>query len=310
MAELLDVAIVGAGPAGLTAAMYCARAGLDCAVVEMLAPGGQMAQTDHLENYPGFNQSTSGYELSMIMESQARSFGAKVIRDQVASIDFCRSPYRLMLAADAIEARSVIIATGSRPSRLGLDGEEELVGRGLSYCATCDGRFFLDRDVCVVGGGDTAAVDAIYLSRICKSVSVIVRGSSMRAAAIYSERLAELPNVRIIWNSVVEGLVADGVDGSLAGIDVLCKQTRERYRIACAALFVAIGTTPNTEFLEDSLALDGNGRIITDSIGATNVEGVYAAGDVRSKELCQVTTAVADGAIAAEGVARYLSRLA
>lgn len=304
MAELLDTAIIGAGPAGLAAAMYCARAGLDCAVIEMLSPGGQMAQTDHLENYPGFNQSTSGYELSQIMESQAVDFGARIIYDKVTSIDFGGSPYRVMLAEDAIEARTIIVATGARPAKLGLPGEDDLVGRGLSYCATCDGRFFADKDVCVVGGGDTAVADAIYLSRICRSVTIIVRRDVLRATAIYNIKLKELSNVRIIWNTTVEGLVAS--DDMLVGIDVVSSQTGERERVSCSALFVAIGTTPNTEFLNGALELGLKGHIVTNRVCETSIPGVYAAGDVRAKGLYQVTTAVADGANAANDVAQYL----
>lgn len=306
MQQPLDVAIIGAGPAGLTAAMYCARAGLDCAAIEMLAPGGQMAQTDHLENYPGFNQSTSGYELSQIMELQATGFGAKVVYDQVKSVDFSCRPFRVIMSGGDIEARALIIATGARPAKLGLPGEDDFVGRGLSYCATCDGRFFAGKDVCIVGGGDTAVVDAIYLSRICRSVTIIVRGSSLRAAAIYSAKLNSLECVRIVWNTVVEGLVAS--DGALSGVDTVNGQTGERERVDCSALFVAIGTTPNTEFLRGALELDLHGRIVTDATCAASIPGVYAAGDVRAKGLYQVTTAVADGANAANDAAQYLAR--
>ena len=304
MAEKLDTAIIGAGPAGLTAAMYCARAGLDCAVIEMLGSGGQMALTEHLENYPGYNMSKSGFDLAGIMEQQATEFGAKLIYDQITSVDLSESPFKLVGAEGDIEAKTVIIATGARPAKLGLEGEEELTGAGVSYCATCDGNFFRGKDVCVVGGGDTAVADAIYLSRICNSVKIIVRRDVLRATAIYNVKLKELDNVEIVWNSIVEELVSE--DGQLTGLKVKGTKTGELSDVPCSAVFIAIGTVPNTEFLDGKLEIDRSGHIVTDSVCATSVPGVYAAGDVRAKELYQVTTAVGDGANAAEDVAQYL----
>lgn len=300
-----DTLIVGAGPAGLTAAMYCARAGLTCAIIERLAPGGQMALTEHVENYPGFNQSTSGYELSEIMASQATSFGAQIIYDDVLSVDFAACPKKLSLASGKdVFARTVIIATGVRPAKLGVPGEDEFVGSGVSYCATCDGSFFRDKDVCVVGGGDTAVADAIYLSRICHKVSIIVRRDVLRATAIYNIKLREFDNVEIVWNTTVEEVL--GSDFVVTGIKTKNKISGEEGTIDCAALFVAIGTVPNVEFLDDAVERDATGHIVTNSVGETSVPGVYAAGDIRSKKLRQITTAVADGANAAEDAAEYL----
>ena len=300
-----DALIIGAGPAGLTAAMYCARAGLACAVIERLAPGGQMALTEHLENYPGFNQSTSGYELSEIMTKQATSFGAQIIDDAVLSVDFDACPKKLQMASgDDLTAKTVIIATGVRPALLSIPGEEEFKGSGVSYCATCDGNFFKGKDVCVVGGGNTAVADAIYLSRICNKVTVIVRRDVLRATAIYNVKLKELDNVEIIWNTTVEEIV--GEDFAVTGLKLKNVNTGEESTIACSALFVAIGTVPNVEFLDNAVELDRTGHVVTNSVGETSVPGVYAAGDIRSKELYQITTAVADGANAAEDVAQYL----
>lgn len=300
-----DALIIGAGPAGLTAAMYCARAGLTCAVIERIAPGGQMALTEHVENYPGFNQSTSGYELSEIMASQATSFGAEIIYDGVLSVDFTQCPKKLFLASGReLASRTVIIATGVRPAKLKVPGEEEYAGSGVSYCATCDGNFFKGEDVVVVGGGDTAVADAIYLSRICKNVSIIVRRDVLRATAIYNVKLRELDNVHIIWNTVVEEIM--GEDFAVTGVKTKDTITGEQETLECAAVFVAIGTVPNTEFLEGAVALDDKGHVITNDAGMTSVPGVYAAGDVRSKKLRQITTAVADGANAAEDAAEYL----
>ncbi len=302
--KLYDVAIIGAGPAGLTAAMYCARAGLATALVESISPGGQLAQTEHVENYPGFNQSTSGYELSQIMHEQAESFGAETIYDEVTDVDFTGRPFVLTMAYDTLEARAVIVATGARPAKLGLEREDELKGSGVSYCATCDGNFYKGRDVCIVGGGDTAAADAIYLSRICRKIFIFVRKDVLRATAIYHEKLKTLPNVQIIWNTVVDGILED--DGRVAGVRVRDVKTGDEREVPVSALFVAIGTTPNSEFLNGKLELDLQGNIVADEMGRTSVPGVFAAGDVRVKELRQVSTGVGDGANAADAVADYL----
>lgn len=303
-AAVYDAAIIGAGPAGMTAAMYCARAGLRCVIVEMLSPGGQMAQAEHLENYPGFNQSTSGFELSEIMSEQATSFGAEMVYDQVVSVDFAASPKVLDMAYGRIEAKTVIIASGARPAKLGVEGEEALVGSGVSYCATCDGNFFKGMDVCVVGGGDTAVADAIYLSRICRRVYIFVRRDVLRATAVYNTKLRELTNVEVAWNTVVESIGQE--DGSVSAVEVRDVQSGARRRVPVSAVFVAVGTVPNTEFLDGSIELDQTGHIVTNSVGETSISGVYAAGDVRSKSLYQVTTAVADGANSAQDAAEYL----
>lgn len=299
-----DVAIIGAGPAGLTAAMYAARAGLNTAVIENLSPGGQMAQTEHLENYPGFTQSTSGYELSEVMHSQAEHFGAETIYDEVVDVDFDSDPKKLDLAFGKVEARSVIVATGARPAKLGLESEQRLTGSGVSYCATCDGNFFKGKDVCIVGGGDTAAADAIYLSRICNHIYIFVRRDELRATAIYHKKLEELDNVEIVWNTVVEDILED--DGAVSGVRVRNRVGDEERDISLSAVFVAIGTVPNTEFLDGKLELDQTGHIVAREMGDTSVPGVFAAGDVRTKILRQVSTAVADGANCADACANYL----
>lgn len=302
---IYDVVIIGAGPAGMTAGMYAARAGLTCVMVEELSEGGQLAQTEHLENYPGFNQSTSGYELASVMFSQAEAFGASIIYDQVVDVDVESRPMVVKGAEGDILGRSVIVASGARPAKLGIAQEEELTGAGVSYCATCDGNFFRDKDVCVVGGGDTAVADAIYLSRICKNVFMIVRRDVLRAAAIYHERLAHIPNVHILWNTVVESLIEE--NGAVAGVRVRDRIEDETKELRCSALFIAVGIVPNTEFLNGKLELDQTGHIVTDDLGKTTTPGVFAAGDVRTKLLRQVTTAVADGANAVECATEYLA---
>ena len=303
---LLDLAIIGAGPAGMTAALYAARAGLSVAMFERIMPGGQLAQTEHLENYPGYAQSTSGFELAMAMHSQAETFGAQLISEEILSVDFSGEEKLLTTSFDSYRARAVIVATGARPARLGLELEDQLQGRGLSYCATCDGNFFRGVDVAVVGGGNTAAADALYLSRICNKVYVIHRRDTLRATAIYHQRLAGIENIEFVWNSEVERLIAE--DGMLAGLHLKNNQTGEGSDLEVQALFVAIGTSPNTEFLDGALELDSHGYIVADEQGRTATPGVFAAGDVRSKALRQVVTAVSDGAVCAEEAAAYLAR--
>ena len=303
-ASVIDVAIIGAGPAGMTAGMYASRAGLDVVMFERIAPGGQLAQTEHLENYPGYAQSTSGFELAMSMHEQASIFGAKLIGEEVVGVGFSEEPKRIETAFGSYRARSVIVATGARPTRLGLPLENELQGRGISYCATCDGNFFRGVDVVVVGGGNTAAADALYLSRICHKVYVVHRRDQLRATAIYHKRLADIDNIEFLWNSELVQFLAE--DGYLGAVRVRNNVSGEERDISCSGCFIAIGTTPNTEFLAGALQLDSTGYVMADELGATAIPGVYAAGDVRAKALRQVVTAVSDGANCAEAAAEYL----
>ncbi len=303
--DVLDVAIIGAGPAGLTAGLYAARSGLNCAMFERLTPGGQLATTEHLENYPGFTQSTSGFELTMLMHEQATKFGARTVGEEVMAVDLAASPKKITTAFGAYEAKAVIIATGSRPAKLELPMEQQLEGHGVSYCATCDGNFFRGRDVAVVGGGDTAAADAIYLSRICNKVYLVHRRDTLRATAIYHQRLRELDNLEFVWDSEVVNYLAE--DGKVGGVRVRSTKDGSERDIACAAVFIAIGMRPNTEFLEGALPLDETGYIIADERGATQVQGVFAAGDVRTKVLRQAVTAVSDGAVCADEIVEFLS---
>jgi thioredoxin reductase (NADPH) len=306
--EVLDVAIIGAGPAGLTAALYAARAGLDCAMFEMLSPGGQCAQTEHLENYPGYTRSTSGFELSMDMYDQAASFGARTISEEVTAVDFTTEPNMLTTPFNTYFAKTVIVATGAKAAQLGLPREEELRGRGISYCATCDGNFFRGKDVAVIGGGNTAVADVIYLARICRKVYLVHRRDKLRATAIYHQRLAELDNVELCWDSVAtEFLTENDERPRVSGLRIRNQKTDGVRDLAVSAVFIAVGTTPNTEFLGGALALDAGGYIIADGTGRTATADVFAAGDVRTKELRQVVTAVADGANCAESAADFLN---
>lgn len=303
---VLDIAVIGAGPAGLTAGLYAARAGMDVAVFERTAPGGQLAQTDQLENYPGFPEGTEGFALAFSMKQQADRFGVKNFSEDVTAVDLASDPKVLTTPFGEHKARAVIVATGARPRKLGISEEEALAGRGVSYCATCDGNFFRGKTVAVVGGGNTAAADALYLARICEKVYLIHRRNQLRATAVYHQRLADLPNVEFVWNSTVVSLSANDM-GALAAATVRDKTTGEERTLEVSGLFVAVGTLPNTEFLNGALDVDEAGYILTDENGATSIPGVWAAGDVRKKSLRQVVTAVSDGAVCAEQAAEHLS---
>lgn len=304
-AAVCDLAIIGAGPAGMTAALYASRSGLTVSVFERMLPGGQLAQTEQIDNYPGFPQGANGFELAFSMFQQAERFGITHVGEEVLSVDFTCEPKQIVTASGVYRAKSVVIATGARPRLLDVPREAELQGRGVSYCATCDGGFFRGKTVAVVGGGNTAAADVIYLSRICEKVYLIHRRDKLRATAIYHKRLQDLPNVEFVWNAEVRELVEQ--DGMLAGVRVELAEAGETRDIPCDGLFVAIGNRPNTEFLEGSLQLDDVGYVVTDDSCATAVSGVYAAGDVRIKTLRQVVTAVSDGALCASEAAEYLA---
>lgn len=303
--KLYDVAVIGSGPAGMTAALYAARAGLSVALFERMMPGGQMAETEKIENYPGFPEGVSGYDLALSMSQQAARFGVEEVAEEVERIDLSAEPRVIATPYRTVEAKAVIVATGARPRKMDLRNNAELEGHGISYCATCDGNFFRGKKVVVIGGGDTAAADAIYLSRVCEEVTIIYRRSQLRATRVYHDVLEGLENVRFEWDSVVEEAYA--YDGKLSGVRVRNVQTGEQKELSCAGMFVAIGTVPNTEFLAGALPLDEGGYIVAGEGCATSVPGVFAAGDVRAKSLRQVATAVADGANAAEAAAEYVA---
>lgn len=303
--EILDVAVIGAGPAGLTAALYAARAGLRTAVFERLSPGGQLAQTERIDNYPGFPEGVGGFELAWSMKEQAERFGVQLVSEGVDAVDFVSDVKALVTHSATFHARSVIVATGARPRKLGVPGEAELTGRGVSYCATCDGNFFRGKTVMVVGGGNTAAADALYLSRLAARVILVHRRDRLRATPIYRQQLDKLENVEFVWNAAVRALHAE--DGKLAAAQVEHLSSSQLEIIPVDGVFVAVGTQPNTEFLSGALALDQAGYIVADETGATPVPGVFAAGDARAKTLRQVVTAVADGAVCAEQAASYVA---
>lgn len=300
-----DVIVIGAGPAGLTAGLYAARAGLSVAVFERISPGGQLAQTSEVENYPGFPNGAEGWQLAFDMQQQALNFGVKIISEEVTAVSFTADAKEITTAGGAYAAKAVIVATGAHHREMGLEGERELQGRGISYCATCDGNFFKGKDTVVVGGGNTAVGDALYLARICPKVYLVHRRDKLRATPIYHQRLAEMGNIEFVWNSTPEAILSQ--DGAVSGLRVKNTQTGESRDLAASAVFVAVGNAPSTDFLAGALELDQAGYIVADESGKTSIPGVFVAGDVRTKSLRQVVTAVADGAQAAENAAEFIA---
>lgn len=301
---IYDMAIIGSGPAGMTAGLYAARAGLNVVIFERIAAGGQLGDSEHIDNYPGFPDGMDGFELADAMKRQCDRFGVKEIGEEVISVELEENPKVLNTAFSSYQAKTVVIASGARPRRLGVELEEELQGKGVSYCATCDGNFFRDKDVMVTGGGNTAAMDVIYLARICRKIYLVHRRDKLRATTVYHKNIEALSNVETIWHAVPSKLIAQ--EGRLAGVRINYLQTGETEDIECEGLFIAVGTQPNTEFLNGALELDESGYIIADETGETSIPGVFVAGDVRTKLLRQVATATADGANAAEMAEQFL----
>ena len=304
MEKNFDLVILGGGPGGYTAALYGARAGLKVAVLERLSAGGQMALTHQIDNYPGFPEGIDGYSLAEKMQSQAHRFGAETIYAEVREADLLAEPKKLQTDKDVIFAKAVILATGANPRPLGLPEEKELVNRGVAYCAACDGMFYRGKTVVVVGGGDTAAADTLLLSRICKEVHLVHRRDSLRATKIYHEPIEKAENVVLHWNCTVEKILHEK---KVTGIVLKNTKTGEEETFACEGVFVSVGRIPNTELFASQLELDNAGYIVAGEDTCTGIPGVYAGGDVRTKALRQVVTAVADGAVAAHHAEEYLS---
>ena len=295
MEHIYDMIIIGGGPAGYTAALYAARAGLDTVVVEKMSIGGQMALTDIIDNYPGFEEGVEGFTLGMKMQAGAERFGAKTVYAEVTKVALEGDVKRVITTDEVLFSRTVVIATGADPRTLGIPGEERLIGRGLHYCAHCDGRFYKGKEVMVIGGGNTAAADALYLSRLAAKVTVVHRRDTLRATRIYHEPLMQADNVEFLWDSAV---VDYTVDGRVQGAKVKNLKTGEVTEVSCDGIFVSIGRKPNTALFAGQVDLDDAGYIIADETTKTNIPGVYAVGDVRTKALRQVVTAVGDGAVA------------
>ncbi len=306
MEHIYDMIIIGGGPAGYTAALYAARAGLDTVVLERMSAGGQMALTGDIDNYPGFDEGIDGLTLGMKMQQGAEKFGAKTEYAEAESVDFSGEIKIIKTYAGDFFAKTVVIASGANPRELGIENENALIGRGVHYCAHCDGRFYKDKTVAVVGGGNSAVADALYLSRLAKKVYLIHRRDTLRATKIYHEPLMKAENVEFLRNSAVDGFTAEN---RVSGVTVKDVISESKTDIECDAVFVSIGRKPATEFLEGTLELDSNGYIVADESTKTSVKGVFAVGDVRTKALRQVVTAVADGAVAVHYAEEYLNEI-
>lgn len=302
--EKYDVIVIGGGPAGYTAAMYTVRAGLKTLVLESVAPGGQMNETTQIDNMPGFPEGIDGFTLGQKLMAGAEKFGAETRFEQVIRADL--SEKIITTTGGTYSARAVVIATGAGHRHLGLSREEELTGRGVAYCAACDGNFYRGKTVAVVGGGNSAAADALLLSRIAKKVYVIHRRDTLRATKIYHDPLLQAENVEFCWNSQVEQLQGQE---RLSGVLLRNVQTGEDRELSVDGLFISIGRKPATQLFAGQLELDDNGYILADESTKTSLPGVYAAGDVRTKALRQIVTAAADGAAAANSIEEYLLKI-
>lgn len=304
MEHIYDTVIIGGGPAGYTAALYASRAGLDTVLTERLSAGGQMALTGEIDNYPGFDEGIDGFTLGEKMRKGAERFGAVTKYANVTSVDFSGKIKKAETSSGTFLGKTVIIATGADPRKLGLANEQDLTGRGIHYCAHCDGRFYKDKTVVVVGGGNSAAADALYLSRLARKVYVVHRRDSLRADKISYEPLMKARNVEFLWNSTVSEIIAgDAVTGAM----ITDTRTDTVSEIRCDGIFVSIGRTPATGFLNSAVTLDKAGYVLADESTKTDIDGVFAAGDVRTKTLRQIVTAVSDGAAAAHFAEEYLS---
>lgn len=304
MDHVYDMVIVGGGPAGYTAALYGTRAGLDTVVLEKLSAGGQMALTHQIDNYPGFEDGIDGFTLAEKMQRQAERFGAKTEYAQVNAMDLAADPKRIETSDGVVYAKTVVLATGANPRKLGIEKEEELTGRGVAYCAACDGMFYKGKTVVVVGGGNSAAADALLLSRIAKKVIVVHRRDTLRATKIYHEPLMKAENVEFRWNSTVtEFLHGDKV----TGIRLKDVVTGEESVADCDGVFISVGRKPATELVKDQLELDKAGYIVAGETTQTSIAGVYAIGDVRTKQVRQIVTAVSDGAAAVHMAEEFLA---
>lgn len=303
MSKVYDILIIGGGPAGYTAALYGARSGFATAVLEKLSPGGQMATTSDVENYPGFPGVVDGFELGERMQDGAEKAGAETFFAEVSKVDLLADPKVVETSEGTFLGRTVILATGAHPRKLGIPQEEALVNRGVAYCATCDGNFYKDKVVVVNGGGNTAVGDALYLAKLASKVYLVHRRDTLRATPIYLQRLKDA-GVEIIWNSVVSGLQADK---KLTGVELTDVKTGEKRVLPADGLFVAIGQLPESSLAAGQVATDKAGYIMAGEDTKTSVPGVFAVGDVRTKAVRQIITAAADGAVAIHYAEEYLN---
>ena len=302
--HIYDMIVVGGGPGGYAAALYAARAGLDTVVLEKLSAGGQMALTEQIDNYPGFEDGIDGFSLGEKMKRGTERFGVETKLTEVLSLDLSGTVKKAETSEGPLFARTIVVATGAGPRELGIESEQELIGKGVNYCAACDGMFYKNKTVVIAGGGNADAADALILSRICKKVIVVHRRDTLRATKIYHEPLMKAENVEFRWDSEIIELLHDE---KVIGIRLRNVKTGEESTLACDGVFVSIGRKPSSELVKDQVEVDPAGYIIADESTRTNIPGVFAVGDVRTKALRQVVTAVADGATAVHYAEEYLA---
>lgn len=299
-----DIAIIGGGPAGLTAGLYAARGGASVTLYEELFPGGQIAKTPLVENYPGFPDGVVGYEVGSLIQKQAEKFGLKVEYAGATGLFLEENPKRILLPDREDTAKAVILCMGAHARSLGIPREDELMGAGISYCATCDGAFFKEKAVAVVGGGDTAVSDALYLSRFCTSVTIVHRRDEFRAAAVLVEKARTIPNIHFATSCIPLNLLGEKY---VEGLEIMDLKTSVPRVLPVSGVFVAVGITPQSALVKGVVNMNEGGSILTDELMKTNIPGVYAAGDIRNTPLRQVITACADGAVAATSALEFMS---
>ena len=302
--KIYDVVIIGGGPGGYSAALYCARSGMSVLVLEKLSPGGQMATTGQVDNYPGFEDGIDGFELGEKMKKGADRFGAETAFDEVIRVDLKAEPKKIPTTGGELLTKTVVIATGASPRELGLPEEKKLRGRGVAYCAVCDGMRYKDKTVVVSGGGNSAAEDALFLAKICKKVYLVHRRDALRASMVYQNALKDSP-VEFLWNSRIEEILHEK---KVTGVRLADVKTGEEREIACDGVFVAIGRVPDTAVFEGQVERNEQGYIIADETTRTNVPGVFAVGDVRTKPLRQIVTAASDGAVASKFIEEFIQK--
>lgn len=308
MTENIDIIIIGGGPAGLTAGLYTQRSGIKTLLLEKTAPGGLIAMTEKVENYPGFPGGINGFELTKRMEDQAKEFGLEIQIDEVSSLKQKSPRWEVITAKQTYSARAIIIATGNKPRKLDVPGESEFVGKGVSYCATCDGPFYKDKEVVVVGGGDAALEEALLLTKFARQVWLVHRRNQFRASQILQDRVLKHAKIKPIWNSVIQEIIGSGPD-KLKAVRIKNQVEDKVQELPIDGVFIFIGYTPEVEFLKGLITFDAQGYIVTNEELQTSQKGIYACGDARKKTLRQVVTACGEGALAAFNAARYLGEI-